>query len=282
MVFGLFRKTERTDPICGMREEKGKGFEDEAGHWFCSPSCKAQFLKQKKAGKKETKIGKHGRACCQEGMIKMKKISLALMMILLMASGLTTVYANGEHDFGEAEAIIENKIPCNELTDAQLEELGDYYMELMHPGEAHELMDARMGGEGSESLKAVHINMGRSFYCRDSGAMMGGMMGMMGTGGMGMMGTAFGMMGDYMAGSYSPWGNPWWMSGWMIFFWLLFWGGIIWFVVWLIRQTAEKGKGEGRREGESALVILGKRYAKGELTKKQYQQMRKALGRGKA
>ena len=215
-------------------------------------------------------------------MIKMKKISLALIMILLMASGLTAVYANGEHDFSEAEAIIKNKIPCNELTDAQLEELGDYYMELMHPGEAHKLMDARMGGEGSESLRAVHISMGRSFYCRDNSAMMGGMMGMMGTGGMGMMGTAFGMMGNYVAGSYSPWGNPWWMSGWMIFFWLLFWGGVVWLIVWLIRQTAEKGRGEGKWEGESALEILRKRYAKGELTKKQYQQMRKALGRGKA
>ena len=65
MVFGLFRKTGKIDPVCGMKEEKGKGLMDEAsGHWFCSPNCKAQFLKQKKTGKKETKIGKHGRGCC--------------------------------------------------------------------------------------------------------------------------------------------------------------------------------------------------------------------------
>lgn len=55
MVFGLFK---RKDPICGMKEEKGKGFV-EMGHWFCSQSCKDEFYKKIK---KQEKKGKP--SCC--------------------------------------------------------------------------------------------------------------------------------------------------------------------------------------------------------------------------
>ncbi len=52
---------------------------------------------------------------------------------------------------------------------------------------------------------------------------------------------------------------------------ILFWVVIIWLIVWVIKELT-KGK-------ESAMEILEKRYAKGEITKKQYQEMRKALRR---
>jgi hypothetical protein len=55
-----------------------------------------------------------------------------------------------------------SEISCAQVTDEQFEELGDAYMELIHPGEAHKVMDAMMGGEGSTSLRQAHINMGRS------------------------------------------------------------------------------------------------------------------------
>ena len=41
MAFGLFKKT---DPVCGMKEEKGKGIEKD-GNWFCSASCLKQYEK---------------------------------------------------------------------------------------------------------------------------------------------------------------------------------------------------------------------------------------------
>ena len=74
-------------------------------------------------------------------------------------------------------------LPCNKITDDDFEDLGDAFMESIHPGQAHESMDRMMGGEGSASLRQAHIHMGQNYLgCNSIGA--GGMMGrgMMGTG----------------------------------------------------------------------------------------------------
>lgn len=52
-MFGLFK---RKDPVCGMKEEKGKGIEHN-GKWFCSHQCVKDFEKFSKR-----KSGKSG--CC--------------------------------------------------------------------------------------------------------------------------------------------------------------------------------------------------------------------------
>src|SRR3989344_4112220 len=107
----------------------------------------------------------------------MKKIILIGILGVILFSFL--VVAQEEHDFTEAKQLIDSGVGCNQLTNEQLEEIGDYYMEQMHPGEAHEYMDRMMGGEGSESLKQVHINIARRIYCNENlGGMIGG--GMMG------------------------------------------------------------------------------------------------------
>lgn len=104
-----------------------------------------------------------------------------LLLIVLVAGIVSADAGHPEHtDFEQAEGIINAELPCDSLSDEQLELLGDYYMEGMHPGEAHILMDEMMGGEGSEALREVHINMAKSFYCGEAGAMGSGMMGMMG------------------------------------------------------------------------------------------------------
>ena len=126
---------------------------------------------------------------------KMRKILAIFVMLTVLAS---FIYAQERHeDFTEAMQIIEDKIPCDNLSEDQFEILGDYFMEQMHPGEAHEIMDERMGGEGSESLRLMHINMGKAFYCGENYGMMG----------YGMMGS--GMMGNYqnnMMGNYNGYG----------------------------------------------------------------------------
>lgn len=56
-----------------------------------------------------------------------------------------------------------DEVDCENITDSQFERLGDAWMETIHPGEAHERMDAMMGGEGSATLREAHINMGTRY-----------------------------------------------------------------------------------------------------------------------
>ena len=57
MMFGLFR---RKDPVCGMKEEKGKGIEKES-KWFCSKDCMKKYETKNKEihGKKSEQ-----HSCC--------------------------------------------------------------------------------------------------------------------------------------------------------------------------------------------------------------------------
>src|SRR3989338_7949049 len=98
---------------------------------------------------------------------------------ILILLGAFVANAHTEEEFAEAEELIKSKGECDELNNEQLELIGEYYMEQMHPGEAHERMDVMMGGEGSESLQAAHINMARSFYCGEHGMMSPEMMNVM-------------------------------------------------------------------------------------------------------
>jgi len=45
MVFNnIFKKK---DPVCGMKQEKGKGIKHN-GNWFCSESCKVEYANKMK------------------------------------------------------------------------------------------------------------------------------------------------------------------------------------------------------------------------------------------
>ena len=117
----------------------------------------------------------------------MRKMFLVIMAVLVLNISLALAH---EHNFAETKQLIDSGIGCDKLTDEQLEAIGDYYMEQMHPGEAHEMMDKMMGGEGSARLRQAHINMAKKLYCNeDIGEMMGSgnMMGMMNMAGGGMM-----------------------------------------------------------------------------------------------
>ncbi len=125
-----------------------------------------------------------------------------------------SITENSSNDFTVTEKLIQSGVSCDRLTDEQLEKMGEYYMEQMHPGEAHEQMHTMMGfKEGSGVEEQFHITMAKTIYCaQDSrskammdGKMMGDdrggdeMMKMMGGGKMmssGMIGN-FGMMNGY-------------------------------------------------------------------------------------
>ncbi|MBI2657210.1 hypothetical protein HYX08_00780 [Candidatus Woesearchaeota archaeon] len=109
----------------------------------------------------------------------------ALVFLALFILGISIVLADAG-DFAEAKKLIGAKAACSSLNEKQLEGIGDYLMEQTHPGEAHEAMDKMMGGEGSESLRLMHIAIAKRIYCNDVNSSIGyGFAGMMG--GYGMM-----------------------------------------------------------------------------------------------
>jgi len=85
--------------------------------------------------------------------------------------------------------------------------------------------------------------------------------------------------GDYhMGGSMMNW-NGWGMGssmgwfGWI--FMILFWGLIIGLVILLIQRLTDQGK--NRENNNSALDILKKRYAQGEIDKQEFEEKKKDL-----
>lgn len=165
-------------------------------------------------------------------------ISILIVMVLIIGTGI--VMAN--ENFLETKKLIDSGISCNNLTNEQLEEMGDYYMEQMHPGEAHEMMHKMMGGEDSETTKLMHINMAKGIYCGENvgmnGMMSGGMMnsGMMNTMGGGMMGN------NYQAQEYNN-ASSYILSGFQIFFYIILTLVIvvlILIIILLINKTKQK------------------------------------------
>ncbi len=209
------------------------------------------------------------------------------ILILFMLSLIPVAGAQSEQEnFSQAQAIINQRVPYDQLTDDQFALLGDYFMELM-AGSNHEYMDQMMGGEGSASLRQAHINMGMRFYQEylDTGQIQqGGMMG-------------YGMMGGYpedaepQAGmnygkNYANYGMMGAGAGYMMLpgYGSYFWGlgvigfllliAVVVFAVWIILRMA--GVGRHRRE-QGPVDILNTRYAKGELKKRDYEKMKKEI-----
>ena len=140
-----------------------------------------------------------------------KKIIFVLIAVLFLNLSLVSAH---EHDFNETKQLIDSGISCDKLIDEQLEAIGDYYMEQMHPGEAHELMDEMMGGEGSESLRTVHINMAKTIYCNENV-------------------SSYGMMGSSNFGYWN------FLN---ILYLILLIGIIVLIILWIIKLTKQTGK----------------------------------------
>ena len=67
-------------------------------------------------------------------------------------------------------------------------------------------------------------------------------------------------------------GMGWWMVFGVVLM-ILFWAGVIWLVVWGIRRMSSHGTGSG----QTPLDIAKQRYARGEITKEQFEQIKKDL-----
>jgi uncharacterized membrane protein len=192
-----------------------------------------------------------------------------LFAVLLASLAFATM---GSEELNEAKQLVDSNVSCDKLSDEQLEMIGEYYMEQMHPGERHEVVDRMMGGEGSESLKRAHIQMALVLYCgeTDTPVTYGGMMGMMpfmyrsGFGG-GTIGYPYGGMMGYDMMGYGAWS---WIN---LLLWILVFIALILVIIWLYRNVTGAGR------SVSAAEIVKQRYAKGEISKKQYEEMKKDL-----
>ena len=62
-------------------------------------------------------------------------------------------------------------------------------------------------------------------------------------------------------------------GGFMMF---IFWAAIILFIVWLTKYA--RGNGRGKTHAKSAIEHLKERYAKSEISKEQFESMKKDIG----
>lgn len=83
------------------------------------------------------------------------------------------------------------------------------------------------------------------------------------------------MMGGNMMGGGMTWWTlaPWWFLGWALVIALV--ATVVLAVVWTIRRS-----GGSTRPAETPLEILKRRFAKGEITPEQFQQMKRQLAEG--
>jgi putative membrane protein len=161
-------------------------------------------------------------------------------------------------------------VKVEKVSPMKLEELGDSVMEVMigNP-EQHEQMDKMMGGEGSASLADMHRRIGYNYLA----GYPYGMMRLMSGGMMGFGGNFF--KGGHMMGGigYGPGMMGFGWGGMLMGFVILL---ILVFVIILIVRAIGGGLA-GAQGNETALDILKKRYAKGEISKDEFNRVKKDL-----
>lgn len=215
------------------------------------------------------------------GMSLIQKILIVLPALFIASPTLAVSGENHSRSVSEVVSAItasqnvsgQSDISCDAVTDNQFDELGDAVMQAkIGDDEAHEVMDNMMGGEGSESLRSMHIAMGQRYLgCAQSQSDSMGMIplrqGFAGHGGTDRRGGDGFMMSNF----YGPWGMAGMGGIGMLLFWVIVIVGIVLLVKWLTGQQHMQSK------GKSALDILAERYAKGEIDKQEFEDKKKDL-----
>ena len=160
------------------------------------------------------------------------------VFLLLLAAG--AVIAHTGEDFTRAKEIIAQNSSCENLGIDDFEVLGDYFMEQMHPGEAHEIMDTRMGGEDSQILHDMHVAMGIRFYCQSIPSHIPQKIAKQ----VNLQGV--GMMGGY--GMYNMMGYSSGYGFLALITWLAVLVLAVLLIIWLIKQISRNERNQNRRK----------------------------------
>jgi uncharacterized membrane protein len=208
----------------------------------------------------------------------MKKLFMFLTTILF---SFISIYAM-ESDIKSIDAVLseirteqrikdKDKINPDKVSPKLLEKLGDSVMEkTLGNHDRHEQMDKMMGGDGSASLTAIHQGIGYSYLTGNINGM-----GMMGYGSMmnGFDKSKFGFRGGNMM-----WNNGYGMmgfgGGWLF--------GVIFFIfivilIGLVIYFIVKNLTNSNSNKDTPIDILKKRYAKGEISKEEFEKIKKDI-----
>lgn len=222
----------------------------------------------------------------------MKKKTLLLAVLLLVAAVpvaaqvMSDDHTASEEALGKAvwQKLQSKETECSKLTDDEFGYLGEYFMGQML-GDAHasmnEMIERMHGDEGEE---AMHVVMGKRLSGCDTNAVLPagsrGFMPMMTMMGGGMWSgpsfdknnwRSFMLDGGSMM-SYGFWGPL--TAVWFI--WHLFWLALVIGVcVWFVRRFVHGGS--KHRDGSGALDVLKERYAKGEISKQEFDEKKKDI-----
>ena len=226
----------------------------------------------------------------KEVMRKMKKIILILILSIFTSFVLAGVSLADEMQLKSVDTILaevraeqgissSDQIDVSKVSQAKLEELGDSVMEAMIGNTAmHDQMDNRLGGDGSESLKTFHINVGLNYLSDYPNGMMNIMSG-------GMMynnsNPARGWNDDNINRNNSGTDSRWSISG--IFSYLAYGGimtgfvlllliAIIALIVFAVLRSKKKTAVQ-----DTTSEILARRVANGEITKEEFDRMTKNI-----
>ena len=164
------------------------------------------------------------------------------------------------------EKLQAKQLECNNLTDEQYGSLGEYFMgQSIGNTQRHALMNQMMANMmGEEGEEQMHVAMGKRLSgCEPNAQVPSG-----GVGFMPMMWTVGGG-GNPMMGGWNGFGILGWLP--MLLFWIL----LILSVVALFRHLGVSTR--SRDKEKSPLDILKERYVKGEIDKKEFEQMKKDI-----
>lgn len=151
------------------------------------------------------------------------------------------------------DKLLLKQLECKNLTDNEYQALGEYFMGQMM-GSSHESMNNIMIQMMSEEGEIqIHVGMGK----RLSGCEPNAQIPSRGGGNL--------MMGPWGGGSFG-------IFGWLLM--LLFWGLLILGVIALIRYLTRSGQAKKDR---TPVDILERRYARGEIDKKEFEEKKKDL-----